>query len=384
MNRIFCLLLYFLFLLSFDTYGQGAKASQVSTKKSLNPDISVNFLSSYKNSKRQGDNHSDENSGFALDEVELQFLADVDPYLRATATFSVHPVEEVTSMVPEEGAPVGATDEEMSDAPATPPEKSWGAEPEEVYVETTQLPYIMLKLGRFHAALGHHNTLHAHAYPFLDAPLINQKLLGDEGLVETGLSLSALLPLPWFSEVTAQGLQGDSPLLFSSSSSSDLASVYRLRNLFDINDETTFDLGLSGAQGANYFSEHTYIHGADISLKWRPSEGGKYRALIVAAEYLSGTINGRLEEKELEGYVAWIQYQFSERWWVQMRSEEVNNREKNGAITQKISALVGFFPSEFSGIRLQYDQTHDALDKPLESIALQGIITIGAHPAHAY
>jgi hypothetical protein len=55
------------------------------------------------------------------------------------------------------------------------------------------------------------------------------------------------------------------------------------------------------------------------------------------------------------------------------------------AKVDKQSALVGFFPSEFSGLRLQYDRIHDRARPRIDhTIAFQYNISIGAHPAHAY
>ena len=51
----------------------------------------------------------------------------------------------------------------------------------------------------------------------------------------------------------------------------------------------------------------------------------------------------------------------------------------------KESVLLAFLPSEFSGLRLQYDYIQDrARTRNDHTIAFQYNITIGAHPAHAY
>ncbi len=348
-----------------------AQTKAASAVQSMNPDISVSVLTLFKNSKRQGADKDEPGGGFSLQETELQFAANVDPYLRASVMLSVHPAEQEAA---DPSAP----------AATEAAEKKTAIEAEEVYVETLGIPYVTFKAGHFHTALGRHNGLHAHAYPFIDSPLISQSLLGDEGLVETGLSAAALVPVPWFMEFTAQALQGDSPILFSSESSSDLASVYRLRNLLELSEEATLDLGLSAAAGQNFYNDRTNVQGADLTLKWRPSKGGKYSSLIWAAEYLKGEVKGRPLDSKQSGYATWIQYQFAERWWVQARTEQAKSEDEGSTAQNKVSALLGFFPSEFSGIRVQYDQLKDAADKPLNTLMVQGNIMIGAHPAHSY
>ena len=364
----------FLLLSSVDSLAQTPPNSFGGAVQSMNPDTSVNFLTLYRAAKREGSTKTEPNGGLFLQEAELQFMANVDPYLRAVALFSVHPTETEPSTIGT--GPIANLSE--------PQEKSYAIEPEEVYLETIAIPYVTLKAGRFHADLGRHNSLHTHAYPFIDAPLINQRLLGDEGVVENGLSASALMPLPWFMEVSAQALQGDSPALFASKSSTDFATVYRVRNLWDLADSATLDFGLSAAAGANFYDERTNVEGADLSIKWRPTQGGKYRSVAFAAEYLQGNVRGRPLDSELSGYATWVQIQLSERWWVQARTEQDESQDAGSKKHKKVSGLIGFYPSEFSGLRLQYDQLHDDEDRPLNSFMVQGNITIGAHPAHSY
>ena len=156
-----------------------------------------------------------------------------------------------------------------------------------------------------------------------------------------------------------------------------------MRNLFDLTDSATLDLGLSGARGPNFYNQQTTVKGADLTFKWRPTKGGKYTALILASEYLQGEVKGRPDDSKLSGYAAWVQYQWAERWWVEARNEEVD-ASVSGTKQRKNSLLLAFFPSEFSGFRLQVDQLSDDRPKALQTVWLQGNFTIGAHPAHSY
>jgi hypothetical protein len=333
-----------------------------------NPDISVNFLGLYLNgSGVSGDPKISPHKGFSLQEAEMQFLSDVDAYLRANALFSI----------------------------AQDDQGVYGIDPEEVYVETISLPKVTFRAGKFKMALGKHNQLHTHAYPFLDAPLIQQKLIGREGLNESGLSAAALLPTSWYSEITLQAFSLNNDALYNSKDSGDIGGLAHFKNLFDINDDLTLELGLSTTSGKNQFEKAASAFGADFTLKWRPSEGGKYHAFIWSTEYLDGQRPGLLQDqsvtnspsaKNLAGVASWVQYQFAQRWWAQLRYEYLGTTHSPGAIAaDKQSYLVGFFPTEFSGVRLQYDHTniHD-INRPEDAIGIQYNITIGAHPAHAY
>ena len=333
--------------------------------KAFNPDISANFLGLI----QHGSNYSSDRSqkpreGAQLQEAELQFTSDVDAYLRAVALFSVKQ---------EAG------------------KSEFSVDPEEVYVETISLPVVTIRGGKFKMALGRHNQLHSHAFPFIDAPVIHQRLLGDEGLNENGVSVAALLPAPWFSELTLQAHTLGNETQYKSRNSGDWGGVAHFKNLWDLSDSLTMELGLSGGAGNNQFGKKASILGSDLTFKWRPTEGGKYRSLAWSSEYLLAQRPG-LEDASLEsqqtlgGLASWLQYQFAERWWVQGRYEYVGlPKSKILSVVTKQSALLGFFPSEFSGFRVQYDWIQDrARPKKDYAIAFQYNVSIGAHPAHAY
>jgi hypothetical protein len=346
--------------------------------KAFNPDISANFLGLWQHGTGlSNDRGAPPANGFSLQEAELQFTADVDPYLRASALFSV--AQEPTG---------------------TPGELEWGIDPEEVYLETISLPVVTLKVGKFKLALGKHNQLHTHAFPFIDAPLIHQALLGDEGVNEVGLSAAALIPASWYSELIVQGFSPTNDTLFNDTASGtptrsgDVGALVRWKNLLDLSDDLTAELGLGGLEGKNGLRETASVLAGDLTFKWRPSEGGKYQALIWSTEYLRGRhpislldpATGTSTINRLGGIASWVQYQFAERWWVQARFERLGLPHAEGVPSRtRQSALFGFFPSEFTGLRLQYDhENRGPRGKADHTVAFQYNISIGAHPAHAY
>ncbi len=334
--------------------------------KAFNPDIGVNFLGLFQRGTGISDDRTQvPHNGFSLQEAEFQFSADVDPYMRAVALFAV---------AQESGA------------------AGYGIDPEEVFLESISLPSVTIRAGKMKLALGKHNMLHTHAFPFIDAPLIHQQLLGDEGLNETGVSAAVLLPVSWYSEFIVQGFSLTNEDLYASPKSGDIGALARIKNLLDLSDDLTMEFGLSGTSGKNQFDRTSSVLGADLTFKWRPSIGGKYHALIWSTEYLNGDRPGRTDStsgeptEKLGGAATWVQYQFAERWWIQGRYEYVGLPHDDAIPFQnKQSALIGFFPSEFSGIRFQYDRiTTQGKDNADHTFALQYNVSIGAHPAHAY
>lgn len=325
--------------------------------KPFNPDLSVNFLGlTQQGNQLSNDRSVDSHNGTQLQEAELQIFSDVDPYFKANVLLSI-----------------------------SPKGTEYGIDPEEVFVESTFLPSVTLKAGKFKAALGKHNTLHTHAFPFIDAPLINQLLLGSEGLNEAGLSAAAMLPTSWFSELTGQVLSNNNDVLYNSSRSGDYSEVAQFKNLWDLSEEATLEFTVFGTQGANQFAHTSVAYGNDVIVKWRPSVGGKYQALWWGSEYLAGNRNGADTIRNLGGMASWLQYQFSERWWIQGRYEFVGLSHSSDFVPEnKQSMLLGLYPSEFSGLRLQLDHLARSGASAAYTLAFQYNITIGAHPAHSY
>ncbi len=350
------------------TFAVGALSSMLfathALASSANPDISLNFLSLYENHNKGGQ----PGDGLGLQEAEMQFFADVDPYWRANALLSVSK---------------GSNGE-------------YGISPEEVFAETIAIPAVAIKVGKFKAAMGRHNQIHTHAYPFIDGPLINSTLLGEEGLNEPGVSAAYLIPTgsTWFSEFTLQALKGDSETLFNSPTPGDIAGLGHWKNLVELSDSLTTELGLSSAVGRNSASAYTSLFGADLTFKYRPVEGGKYHSLVWATEYLNANRKDFADEtsatgfedlNKVDGLATWLLYQFAERWSTGARYDIVGLSQKGAFDSiRKTSGILAFNFSEFSQLRAQYDYTKQGSEAAGHHVALQLNITIGAHPAHAY
>lgn len=336
----------------------GADSASTATgiSRSFNPAISSNglFIASYDSEDGGGEAERDEHAhgpragtGLRVQEFDLQMSAVVDPYLRADLTFAV---------------PGGE-----------------GFELEEGYLTSQGLP-VTLKMGRFLAEFGRHNLLHAHQFPFLDAPLVHDRLLGDAGLVDTGISGSWLLPLPWFAEVSAQVLNGDGEL-FASHHGEDLLYLGHLKHFLDLSDASTLELGASAVTGANSADELTSIFGGDLTFKWRAART-RNRSLVWQSEYVYARHNTGGARRKEGGLYTLAQFQIAPRWWIQGRYDLFGVPEEDER-ESRISGLLAFVASEFSAIRLQYTLA-DEEGESVHQVLAQLNFTIGAHPAHRY
>jgi hypothetical protein len=320
----------------------------------FNPAMSLNglFLGTY-NSQGDYDSTKTDRTGLEVQEVEMRLAANIDYWLRGDFTLSI----EGTSVI----------------------------EVEEAIAEALVARNLNIRAGKFFVPFGKHNQLHTHAFPFIDKPIVIEEILGEEGLNEVGLGLSYLLPTDWYSQFTFQLLEGDNENQFNGPAGSDFAYLIRQNNLWDINDESTMELGGSYVYGKNSleppnsFDNETHLAGGDITFKWKPAGREAYKTLIWQTEFI-----GSFREQTQEGWYTMILHQFAKEWWVQGRYSGYtiphgsNKEDKN-----QWSALLAWAPSEFSAVRLQYNRLNQA-SADENQVLLQLNFTMGSHPAHKY
>jgi len=320
-----------------------------------NPDLSAVglFLGRYGN---QGHAASAERAnGFHLQEAEFRATANVDPYFL--------------------GDFIVAAERE--------PGKDFKVKPEMAYVDTLAIPHATIRAGKFKALLGRHNELHRHAFPFIDAPLPHEEILGEEGLNEAGVAAAILLPAPWYLEVTPQVFSAGSEKLFGSSSAGEVLGLGLLKSVWDVTDSMTIELDLAYGRGGNRFQGRSDLYDLAYTYKWRPVEQAMYRSVSWTVELLQAHRGGASENQRVGGATTWLQAQFARHWWAQGRFEVLGIPAPDDGEKRKVSGLIGYVPTEYSALRLQYDNVRSA-GPPEHRLSLQLNVSIGAHPAHLY
>lgn len=135
--------------------------------------------------------HDPNQRGFTLQGLEMSVTGAVDPYFRGAANVSF----------------------------ALDAEGETFLELEEAWLETMSLPWnLQVRAGQMFTDFGRHNATHLHAWSFVDAPLVNARFLGPDGLRNPGARLAWLTPTPFFSELSfgVQNSQGETAASFRS------------------------------------------------------------------------------------------------------------------------------------------------------------------------
>ena len=336
-------------------YGGAAAGSKI-----FNPDIAVigDFLGAAGSNKVPNPEPA-----LTMHESEAAFQAIVDPYARADFFFSFG---------------------------------EQGVNLEEGYLTFPAVPGgLLVRAGKMRAAFGKINTLHNHVLPWTDRPLVTRNLVGGEdGINDAGFSVARLIPNPWmFLEATGQVFRGDSSDLFTSSKRGDLSYVGHLRGYQDITESTNIDIGISYSRGHNGSGIvdnldlgrfRTTVYGTDATVRWRPLRRSIYPSFVGRSEFMwsrRGQPNG---VQSALGYYFSGDYQFARRWFAGIRYDR-SKRADNALLTDKgQSAVLTYWPSEFSQLRGQYRRTQYANGPTANEFLMQLQFSIGAHGAHPF
>jgi hypothetical protein len=329
-----------------------------SNAKVFNPDIAVigNLLGA------AGHDPNSDQPTFGLDEVETSFQAIVDPYARADVFLA-----------------------------ATPD----GLEVEEGFVTFNTLPGgLLLKAGKMRAQFGKVNTMHTHVLPWTDRPLVTQNLVGgDDGVSESGLSVSRLLPNRFmFVELTGETFYGSSAL-FQSNSRPDLVYVARARAYRDLTEGANLDVGSSFAYGPSAppgvlplpEDSNTRLIGADATFRYRPLRRAIYRRFIGRSEFIWSQPEFRgVSWPTAFGLYASGDYQFARRWYAGARYDRSARPLEARIVDTGGAFYLTYWPSEFNQVRGQYRHINYGDGVHANEFLFQFLFSIGAHGAHVF
>ena len=336
---------------------------------------------------------------FNLGESEITLAANVDPYFLANLTASISADDSIHA--------------------------------EEAYFKTTSLPAgLLLKGGRFFSGIGYVNEVHAHAWDFIDQPLVYQAFLGGQYATD-GVQVKWLAPTDLFMEFGAEtgngrhfpgtdrnrnGMNSTALFMHAGNDIGDSASWRAGVSWLDQRaDDRRFDsVDAAGAPVLDAFTGASRLWGADFIYKWAPLGNSIERQFKFQAEYMHRTESGTLAfdaqgsnlssayRSSQSGWYAQGIYQFRPRWRVGVRYDSLHTGDPAigliasgllrpsdfpdlaAANPDRVSLMLDWSPSEFSRLRLQLAEDQARRDARDTQLFLQYLYSIGAHGAHKF
>ncbi|MGH7801098.1 MAG: TonB-dependent receptor [Thermodesulfobacteriota bacterium] len=347
--------------------------------QSLNPDISVigTFAAAYFSTDDPilHAENDPENTGINLQEIEIGFQGVVDPYFRWDSFFSI---------------------------------QREGLETEEAYTTTLfTLPLnTQIRAGLMRSKFGRINLQHREVQDFVTLPLPVTSFLA-EHLNPVGVEFNFLLPLPWFSELSASvnssnGLE--TPTFQPSPDANNLGLllyIAHLSNFLELSDDLSLSLGGSFATGSNGTSStnRSNLYGADLFVKYNPLKySSSYQQVWLQSEFMYRQAETPEPEGNFSDWGAYAQavYRFAKRWNTGARFDFVNTNNNSfvpppgeeGLFPARkelnYAAMLTFNPSEFSRIRLQYEFDDPDFRGSYSAFYIQFQYSLGPHGAHPF
>ncbi len=311
------------------------------TRGRWNPDIGVIADTVLKLDSAKTDTGGSDR--ISVRELELVMGSAVDPYSRFDASIGFTDLEEVElseAYLTRYGLPLGAT----------------------------------ARIGRFNLKAGKSLAAHRDIIETVDYPLVIRRYFGEDGLHKTGLDLTAPLDLPVDSahEIVVgvtEGGSGEGGLAFGDTRRRPTFYSH-LRNFWDVNDVTTFELGathMAGSEDADSAFE-TNIGGLDGTFLYLygPDQRLKLQSELF---YLN---NDEAPDETLWGMYTIADVRFHKQWSTGFRYDHVD--DDNG-----YTGYVTFHQTEFARWRLQATHTDIADGEDDNQIMVQGIFSIGEH-----
>ncbi len=297
------------------------------------------------------------NVDLEFNHLEAAFISDVDPYARAEIYVGGHP----------EGG-----------------EFHFGLG--EAFIESLGLPYkLQVKAGKFRSSFGKINPRHPHSLPYIGLPLIYRRYLGPEGLADTGVSVSWLVPTPFYQELIVEVTSGPSNPSFAPDEGNRLLYTGRLRNFWDLSEASTLELGLNAASGANNLGLSSNLGGVDLTYIWKPLRYNTYNSFELQSEVFYSNRQIPLgQEINSWGMYLMGKYQVARRWYLIGRYDHTDQPTSAQWNEDAVSMTVSWYATEFQKIELGLERySGDHRETAYQGI-LRLVFVIGAHGAHEY
>ena len=154
----------------------------------------------------------------------------------------------------------------------------------------------------------------------------------------------------------------------------------------DLSESTNLDLGVSYARGHNDLGSNflTQLYGIDATLRWKPLRRSIYHSFVARSEFIWSQRQQFPSEQKAFGMYASGDYQLGRRWFVGGRFDRSERPLFANLTDQGASAVLTYWPSEFSQVRGQYRFIRYAGNIDTHELLMQFMFSLGAHGAHPF
>ena len=260
---------------------------------------------------------------------------------------------------------------------------------EEAWVNYSSLAEgLDLFAGRFRQRFGPLNRQHLHALPQSVLPLAHQRYFGEEGLAQTGLSLTWLPSRPWATanELTFELTNGENEAAFGGELFEDFAFLARLKNFWQLSDATYFEWGLSGISGEDADGGDSRVWGTDFTVNWQPPGRAKYREITWRTEFLlSQREDGLGSDLEALGLYSYLEGLIRRNLYAGVRYDRVEDPLDPQAVAWGVLPYLTWWQSEYVRLRGEYGYLKDDVSGDEENrFTLQLTWAAGPHKHESY
>lgn len=328
----------------------------------VNPDISVI------GDTRANWSESENDVSLAFEEAELSIVGPLNPYASAVVT-------------------LGFSEEEGIDI-----------EEAKLSLDRYFPGGFGLTAGKYLVDFGQLNQIHAHAYPFIDRPLMHQVFFGEEGIKDVGARLDWIAPVSWEKvsiRAAAGAVRGD---LFlgpeddrvvvegQDEPEPEIGGTGRLELFVEPSENSSFLLGGSVLYGTYDPSVDAYAtwFGPDLKVRF---DLGPQSTLILNGEAAFGSLDATeaTPSADPNGWFASADYRANKRWNFGGFAEATTARFDDELRTNRYGGFVGMSLMEETTLFRILGRTTDPEngDSNAEAI-VQAIFGLGPHRAHRY
>ena len=314
----------------------------------------------------------------SLRELELVLGSAVDPFSRLDVTISFSDIEDPSL--------------------------------EEAYLTRFGLPLdTTARLGKFKPKVGKVLGVHRDSLDTVDEPLVIQRYFGVEGMNKSGLDFSKTLTLPWpitqqISFGILEGGNGEEGTAFGENDAPGIRrrpTLYsHLKNYFDLNDTTGFELGFSRLIGsrdedasfevqvlaADTTLTHSFNANQNLKLQGEVFNLNRKESFLDVEEDdgFGNPITVRHDiDGNLWGWYGLADLRFHPQWSMGFRYDNVqlvdNPLENPERIDIGYTGYLTFYQSELARWRVQFTHKDLATGKDDNAVYLQGTFAIGEH-----